>query len=377
MTKILVIEDEEPVRENIAEILSYEGFEVLLASNGQEGVQAARDFLPDLIVCDIAMPEMDGYSVLMEVRKTPEVASVPFIFLTARTDRAFMRHGMELGADDYLTKPFSAAELMAAIMARLERHSLTAQEIESKVEDAKRQLVQMVSHELRTPLVSIEMALDIISRQINQFSPSQVQELLEYVERGSNRMHHVVEQMVFITQLEAGLLSTRSVEEVGIPLHVSELLMAAVNLARRFTPRNPDVSVRVDVRDEHAVVLGEPNALKHALAEIIANGLGFSPQGTEVVITQWIAEDSVFISIVDQGPGIPPQELEAAMREFQQIDRGRQEQQGMGLGLPLARRLVQAHGGGLDIQSALGRGTQVTIRIPVTADDDWSTPDFK
>jgi len=160
---------------------------VLLASNGQEGVQAARDFLPDLIVCDIAMPEMDGYSVLMEVRKTPEVASVPFIFLTARTDRAFMRHGMELGADDYLTKPFSAAELMAAIMARLERHSLTAQEIESKVEDARRQLVQMVSHELRTPLVSIEMALDIISRQINQFSPSQVQELLEYVERGSNQ----------------------------------------------------------------------------------------------------------------------------------------------------------------------------------------------
>jgi len=100
----------------------------------------------------------------------------------------------------------------------------------------------------------------------------------------SNRMHHVVEQMVFITQLEAGLLSTRSVEEVGIPLHVSELLMAAVNLARRFTPRNPDVSVRVDVRDEHAVVLGEPNALKHALAEIIANGLGFSPTASSLVL---------------------------------------------------------------------------------------------
>ncbi len=368
MTKILVIEDEETVRENILEILGYEGFEIVGASNGRDGVAAAREFRPDVIVCDIAMPEMDGYSVLLEVRQIAEIAAVPFIFLTARSDRAFMRHGMELGADDYLTKPFSAAELLAAIMARIERRDLTARNISGEVEEAKRQLVQMVAHELRTPLVSIEMALDIISRQLGQLAPHQVQELLDYIGRGSNRLHHVVDQMVFITQLEAGLLTPAALREHGMAVHLSELLIAAVNLARRFAARSPDVSVRTQESDKDAFVWGDTNALKHALAEIIANALSFSPQSTEVVLSQWVAGDNTVIAIVDQGPGIPPQQLANALREFHQIDRGHYEQQGMGLGLSLARRLIEVHGGVLDIQSVMGRGTQVTVQLPLARD---------
>ncbi|MCL4237996.1 MAG: response regulator [Anaerolineae bacterium] len=368
MTKILVIEDEETVRENILEILSYEGFEIAGASNGRDGVAVAREFLPDVIVCDIAMPEMDGYSVLVEVRQIPEIAAAPFIFLTARTDRAFMRHGMELGADDYLTKPFSAAELLAAIMARIERRDLTARNISGEVEEAKRQLVQMVAHELRTPLVSIEMSLDIISRQVGQLPPNQMQELLDYIGRGSNRLHHVVDQMVFITQLEAGLLTPAGLREHGLAAPLSELLIAAVNQARRFATRSSDVSVRTQEGDEDVFVWGDTNALKHALAEIIANALHFSPQGTEIVLSQWVAGQHTVIAIVDQGPGIPPQQLANVLREFHQVDRNRYEQQGMGLGLPLARRLIEVHGGALDIQSVVGRGTQVTVQLPLARD---------
>ena len=365
MTKILVIEDEQPVRENIIEILGYEGFEVHGAENGRVGVDLARSIQPDLILCDIAMPEMDGYAVLLEIRKITQVSSIPFIFLTARTDRTFMRHGMELGADDYLTKPFSAAELIAAIVARLDRQTLTEQEMASKIEDTKRQLVQMVSHELRTPLVSIDMALDIISRQINQLSTYQMQEMLEYIERGSNRLNHVVEQMVLITQVEAEMLSLDAIQRLGLQLHTSDLLIAAINLARRFTPRNADVSVRVDERDQDSTILCEPGALKHALAEIISNALSFSPQGAEVVVSQWESDDTVYIAVLDRGPGIPPEKVDAALREFYQVDRGSQEQQGMGMGLPLARRLVEIHGGTLELESVVGRGTQVTLRLPV------------
>ncbi|MGQ9850746.1 MAG: hybrid sensor histidine kinase/response regulator [Aggregatilineaceae bacterium] len=365
MTKILVIEDEESVRENILEILGFEGFEVQGAADGREGVQAAGQFLPDLIVCDIAMPEMDGYSVLLQVRQMPNLASVPFIFLTARTDRAFMRHGMELGADDYLTKPFSSAELLAAILARLERHKATARAIEERVEDAKRRLVQMIAHELRTPLVSIEMALDIISRQVGQLEPHQLLELLDYIGRGSNRLHHVVEQMVLITQLEAGLLTADLVREQGMPVHVSELLIAAVSLGRRFTPRGTEVTVRIEERDEDLTVWGDVSALKHALAEIIANALGFSPAGGEVILSAWTSSRRAVIAVTDRGPGIPSQQLAYALREFYQIDRDRQEQQGMGMGLPLARRLIEVHGGTLDIQSVVGRGTQVTVELPL------------
>jgi two-component system sensor histidine kinase/response regulator len=364
MTKILVIEDEDSVRENIIEILGFEGFEVMGAENGQVGLQCAQRSRPDLILCDVAMPELDGYSVLAEIRQLPGMASTPFIFLTARTDRSFMRHGMELGADDYLTKPFSTAELVAAIMARLERQQATVQESEVRLEETKRELVRMVSHELRTPLNSIEMALDIIARQLTQLSPAQVQELLGYVERGSSRLHHLVEQMVLLTQLETGLLTTASIREHHMLLHSSGFLIAATSLAHRFATHGSDVPIRLDERDQAVAIQCDPGALKHALAEIIANALNFSPQGAEVAITQWRAGGDVLISVTDQGPGIPPEHLEDTLREFHQIARQVQEQQGMGLGLPLARRIIEIHEGTLDIRSMVGRGTQVTIKLP-------------
>lgn len=364
MTRVLVVEDEAAVRENIIEILGFEGFDVISAENGKMALDLVERTIPDFILCDIAMPELDGYGFLAEIRQKPHMTAIPFIFLTARADRPFMRHGMELGADDYLTKPFSSAELIAAINARLERQRLQTESLEQQIEGAKRQLVDMVAHELRTPLVSIQMALDIVSRQISQLEPSQIQDLLGYIERGSNRLHHLVEQMVFITKLEAGLLTHEEIVKYGMVSHLSEILMAATNLARNFSPRNPDVSIRLDVHDDTSAVLCDVNALKHVFAEIIANAIAFSPEGAEVVVTQWQIENQVLVSVIDQGPGIPPDQIKNALREFQQIDRQHREQQGMGLGLPLAKRIVEVHRGALEIKSVVGRGTQVTIALP-------------
>ncbi|MBZ0299547.1 MAG: response regulator, partial [Anaerolineae bacterium] len=110
MTKILVVEDEAPLRESIVDTLSFEGYEVVQAEDGRKGLTCAQVEQPDLVVCDIAMPELNGYELLLKLREDPETATLPFIFLTARADRPFMRHGMELGADDYLTKPFTHAD---------------------------------------------------------------------------------------------------------------------------------------------------------------------------------------------------------------------------------------------------------------------------
>jgi signal transduction histidine kinase len=188
--------------------------------------------------------------------------------------------------------------------------------------------------------------------------------MLGYVERGSNRLHHLVEQMVFITKLEAHVLTSEEIIQYGLVSHISEILMASTSMARSFAPRNPDVSVRLDVREDRSMVLADVNSLKHALAEIITNAVNFSPQGSEVVITQWEADQQVMVSILDQGPGIPPDQLENALGEFKQIDRQLREQQGMGLGLPLARRIVEAHRGTFEIRSVVGTGTQVTITLP-------------
>lgn len=124
--KILIIEDNHDVRENLSEILTLSGYETYTASNGKEGVQAALTHLPDLILCDIMMPELDGYGVLRILSKTESTASVPFLFLSAKTELADVRRGMTLGADDYITKPFDDVELLDTIEIRLQKKKLSA-----------------------------------------------------------------------------------------------------------------------------------------------------------------------------------------------------------------------------------------------------------
>jgi DNA-binding NarL/FixJ family response regulator len=134
MKKILVIEDEAETLENLVLMLEMEGFKPISAANGRLGVAAAKRELPDVILCDVSMPEMDGYGVLEALRGDDTTVSIPFIFLTAKGDKKDLRTGMNLGADDYLTKPASAEEVLAAIAARLDRHNEKEQAAMSRVE---------------------------------------------------------------------------------------------------------------------------------------------------------------------------------------------------------------------------------------------------
>lgn len=134
MTRILLIEDNNEVRENIAEILELSQYEVLVAENGKVGVKLALTGNPDLIICDIMMPEMDGYGVLHALSKNDTTAAIPFIFLTAKADRADLRKGMEMGADDYITKPFDDIELLSAVEARLKKNALFRSEVPATTE---------------------------------------------------------------------------------------------------------------------------------------------------------------------------------------------------------------------------------------------------
>lgn len=122
---LLIIEDQDQIRKNLVELLTLSGFEVTSAASGQVGLALARHHVPDLILCDIMMPQMDGYQVLEAIRTIPSLAHLPFVFLTAKTDMVDLRRGMSLGADDYLTKPFTIKDLVGVIESRLKRHQLT------------------------------------------------------------------------------------------------------------------------------------------------------------------------------------------------------------------------------------------------------------
>lgn len=152
MKTILVIEDEQPIRANIIKILKFKGFQGIGAPDGTTGVQMARSYLPDLILCDIMMPGPDGYEVLKILSQDPEVATIPFIFLTAKSDRSDMRQGMNLGADDYITKPFTSKELIEAISARLEKQATTIQPYLDQMKQAAESLSKVAYYDPLTNL---------------------------------------------------------------------------------------------------------------------------------------------------------------------------------------------------------------------------------
>lgn len=190
MKKILIIEDETQVRANIQQMLDLSEFHTITAGNGLIGVQLAKIEQPDLIICDIMMPELDGYDVLKSLRENPETQSIPIIFLTAKAERGDMRQGMELGADDYITKPFTPEELLRAVKIRLvraEKANQIKQQYEQEQQqnvhlkqemqvnlqklqesqqlaDVRADILRKISQDLRNPLSNINMALHLLQR---------------------------------------------------------------------------------------------------------------------------------------------------------------------------------------------------------------------
>ncbi len=150
MKQILVIDDEAWLREMVRVALEDKSYDVLEAENGARGVDLARRHLPDLILCDVNMKEMDGYRTLSSLRNEPGTASIPVILMTGLADNAGMRHGMELGADDYLAKPFTLDDLYAAVEARLKKLQTVRQEAEKKLADLRDSISLMLPHELPT-----------------------------------------------------------------------------------------------------------------------------------------------------------------------------------------------------------------------------------
>ena len=365
MTRILVIEDETTLREDITMMLELEGFEGISAEDGLMGLQTAREHQPDLIICDVMMPNLDGHEVLRAVRDDATIKNTPFIFLTARADRVDMRMGMGIGADDYLTKPFTKDELLNAVISRLRRQEDLKSGQDLQLKQAQQRLTQMVAHELRTPLVSITMVQDLITRRLGLLSTTQMEDLLTTLAAGTRRMAHLVEQMVLITQIEAGALSENSIAQDGTAIQLWELLTTTADVARRFAIRDAEITLVLDERDSDVSVFCDVAPLKHALAELIANAINFSPAGTEVTVSQWQADDRVWINILDSGPGIAREHIDRAWQAFQQIEREKQEQQGVGMGLPLAYQIINMHGGVIELNSVVGKGTQVVIELPM------------
>src|ERR1051325_2293667 len=202
MKKILVIDDEEWLREMVQLALSQKGYDVIEAGNGALGIEVAQKTLPDLVLCDVNMEKVDGYLTLSALRNEPPTASIPFILMTGLADNAGMRHGMELGADDYLPKPFTIDALYAAVEARLKKVQAVRQEAEKKLADLRSNISLMLPHELRTPLNGILAYGEILAADAENLPAAEVAEMGQVICDSGKRLERLIENFLIYAQIE-------------------------------------------------------------------------------------------------------------------------------------------------------------------------------
>ncbi|MBA3868070.1 MAG: hybrid sensor histidine kinase/response regulator [Anaerolineae bacterium] len=364
MTSILVIEDVEQMRDNIAEILEYEDYTVFKAENGRVGVESARNHLPDLIICDVMMPEMDGHGVLLELRSQPNTASIPFIFLTALSDLPSIRSGMNLGADDYLTKPHTTNQLIAAVAARLEKRTVIEHMHQQNLDELRGNLIRMLPHELRTPLSAILGNADYMTRDSANLGKNDIHQLGEEIGVAGRRLHQVIENYLLYAQTELIRYDPTHIETYA--KHRCEIPgtllrdIAGVRVSKQ--ERANDLSVLA----EDVVVCISAENLKKIIEELVDNALKFSTSGTPIEITGKSNDGKYTLSIRDQGRGMTVEQI-SRIGAYMQFERKIYEQQGLGLGLILAKRLAELYSDELTIVSELGHGTTVSIQLQVAS----------
>lgn len=362
MTQILVIEDEINIRENLTEILTLEKFDVIGAENGLDGVEKARQHLPDLIICDIMMPELDGFGVLMELRNHAATANIPFIFLTAVVDRASNRYGMNIGADDYITKPFTPAEVLSAIRTRLEKRRSVEVEYEQKFDRLRRNIVHALPHELRTPLTGILGCADFLMMENEMIDPQQVISVAQIIERSAKRLQHLIENYLLYAQLEILGSDEKGVEDLRADAAITPAatIYDAAHYQARLNDREKDLRLNVV---NGSIAISEQNLAK-IVYELVDNACKFSPLGTPIDVEARVDSDHYTLTVTDQGRGMTPEAIRS-IGAYVQFERKLYEQQGVGLGLTLVRKLAELHGGSLTVQSQTDSGSTFQVTLPI------------
>lgn len=360
MTRILLVDDETDLREVLGDLLIGEGFDVVAAADGEAALQELERTRVDLIVADIVMPRLDGWGLVRQVRSDSRFHDVPFIFLTARGQAADARQGRELGADDYLAKPFEPADLLTMVRSRLRRRDETVSRFRDQVarlEELNRikdEFVALTSHELARPLTAIRGFAELLLRSAGESSQ---REFLELIRQESAAMGLLADDLMQLCRLEQG--QPLDLE----PVAPAELIQGALRpfyvppLSHRF-----ELLLPADL----PTVAAEPTLLGRALANVVTNACKYSRPHSRVQVQAEVVGGRLQVAVTDEGIGMSCEDLQRVGEPFFRIRRAETRGiPGTGLGLALVQRIVRAHGGELRIDSRLGQGTTVTLQVPL------------
>lgn len=363
MTKILVIEDDNDLRNIICEMLGAENFSVIEAEDGDIGVQLAKEELPDLVICDIMLPTIDGYGVLYHLREVPSLQTVPFIFLSAKAAKADTRLGMELGADDYLTKPFTRDELLGTVTTRLAKQVALARESQKKLDDLRENITYSLPQDLRTPLNLILSHSQLLLDNYYNVDPQEALKRLKEINSSGKRLYRLVQNFLLygeLTRVQRDPQQARNFQnttETSLPQQViEEVALQEADRANRLG------DLHLELQE---IVLSIPQTVIKKLAEeLIDNAFKFSTPGTPVQISTLFQNNTFQLFVIDRGRGMSAEQI-ANLGAYMQFDRKSSSQQGSGLGLAIAKLLTELHGGEFKIESIPGQQTIVHAILPV------------
>ncbi len=363
--RILVVEDHGLLLQALAGLLESHGYVVDTAENGVEALARMREAKPDLILSDIMMPQMDGYTFYKEVRSHPNWVRIPFIFLTARGQHEDIKRGKALGVEDYLTKPFDTEEVIIAVRSRLERAAALQEASEMEFEQLKQEIVNVLSHELRTPLTYISGYTELALEDATNLSTDELISFLAGIKKGADRLRKLVENLLLGVQID----TQRCAEEYNTFAKVQKGIGEVVRqTAKAYEAQAREKSIRINVEispDLPPVRMYRP-FLSDALSRIIDNAIKFTAETpAQITVRAKATDEWVDITVSDQGIGINPEHVDDIFRRLQQSDRAKTEQQGSGMGLFISNSLVELHEGTIEVETAPGEGSTFTVRIPV------------
>lgn len=361
MKNILVIEDDKAVLENISELLEHENFNVYRAENGLIGVERAKEFLPDLIISDITMPGLDGYGVIKALSEINETANIPFIFLSARADKFDRRMGMELGADDFLSKPVTPQELFAAISARLKKKDKVNFASDEKIKQFSLSIASSIPHELRTPLNGILASAQLLNDYYDKLNEQETKEINGTLLTSAKRLESLIYKYLIFVETELILLNPEKLASTWMIITNSPADMI-IETIKNLGIKNCRVKELIyNIVDADLYIY--KNHLQYIVEELVANAIKFSKSDTPIDIQTWQENDKYYIQVIDNGIGMSNCEIEQ-IGEMKQFGRKQMEQQGMGLGLAIVQRLVKIYQGEMNVESKKGSFTRITIILP-------------
>ncbi|MFV0396894.1 MAG: response regulator [Bacteroidales bacterium] len=358
MPKILFVEDNDDLRNATIDYLSFEGYQVIGANSGSMGIDLTLKHKPDIIICDILMKDMDGYEVRKKLKSHSETSLIPFIFLTALSEKENIRKGMDLGADDYLIKPVSLEILKNAINSRCEKSKEYQHYIDARITEFKKEIIRVLPHEFLTPLNVVLGFANLIKQEAQTLTTKEIKEMASYIEEGGDRLKDLINRyLYYIYQVSYSQQKTKNVSCCTKDV----MSIISSNTSSKFN-REDDLICEI----EEAEIQIESKDLEYIVKEIVDNAFKFSKKGTNVIVYGRIVDSNYELRVIDSGIGFPfsDEDIVSELGAFNQFNREILEQQGTGLGLITSLLIIQRNNGQISIKNQK-EGVLVSVILPV------------